>query len=444
MARSQHLRGSFRFDDRGAATLLTVFLVVAVMLPVAAVAVDLSAAFANRRQMQNAADAAAMAGAQQLANARDPTLMVDGDDIHNAALTVAIENGHDASDPGWFQCEVVVSDPTVPPENWPSAACTAWSGLGWNGVRVTTRNTVQTAFAATFGLLPGGSGAVDTAAGGVATASLQALESFAAGPFGLCTGGTTANVDPRRDGSTNNPLLLGSDATGWQINPAAIGQQFYIYRGTAPPGGGGGGSGGGGGGGGGQPSDFDHCGLGDSNWSGLVCPQTQLPSVEFPSPSTSSNPCNDYVRIPTAADGVGSWVWASTGGKVGPTVDKIAGYPPCFSDGEVDLSGPISFSPCGLVMPLCDRSNGLTGNSATVHCVAFGAFLIYPDRTWCEDIAAVDPDAFPTCDPVNQRGNPNPNRGIWGVFLGSAQLIGGTPGGGTPQPGEIFVINLVQ
>jgi Flp pilus assembly protein TadG len=434
MTRSRHLRGWFRVDDRGAATLLVVFLVVAVMLPVAAVSVDLSAAFANRRQMQNAADAAAMAGAQQLADARggDATAA----DIQDAALAVAVENGQDPADPS-FACEVVVADPATSPDTWPSAACTAWSGLTWNGVRVTTRNAVEAAFASTFGLLPGGSGSGDTEAGAVATASLQALESFAAGPFGLCTGGTTANVDPRRDGSTNNPLLLGSDATGWQINPAAIGQQFYIYRGTAPPGGGGGG-------GGGQPSDFDHCGLGDSNWNGLVCPQTQLPSVEFPSPSTSSNPCNDYVRIPTAADGVGSWVWASTGSKVGPTVDKIAGYPPCFSDGEVDLSGPVSFSPCGLVMPLCDRSNGLTGNSATVHCVAFGAFLIYPDRTWCEDIADVDPDAFPTCDPVNQTGNPNPNRGIWGVFLGSAQLIGGTPGGGTPEPGEIFVINLVQ
>lgn len=423
MARSQHLRGSFHFDDRGAATLLTVFLVVAVMLPVAAVAVDLSAAFANRRQMQNAADAAAMAGAQQLADARSGDATAA--DIQDAALAVAVENGHDPADPS-FACEVVVANAAAPPDTWPSTACTAWSGLTWNGVRVTTRNTVEAAFASTFGLLPGGSGSGDTEAGAVATASLQALESFAAGPFGMCTGGTAANVDPRRGGGTNNPILLGDDATGWEINPAAIGQQFYMYRGTS------------------GPSDFQFCGLDSSSWDGLVCPQTQVPSEEFPSPSTGTNPCNDYLEIPTASDGVGSWVWASTGSAVGPTVDKIAGYPECFPSGA-DLSGPVSFSPCGLVTPLCDRGNGATGENATLHCVTFGAFLIYPDRTSCEAISAVDPDAFPTCNPGNQtRNEPMPNRGIWGVFLGSAQLIGGTPGGGTPEPGEIFVINLVQ
>ena len=172
-----------------------------------------------------------MAGAQQLANARDPTLPIDGDDIHDAALAVAIENGHDASDPA-FQCDVVVADPATAPDTWPSAECTAWSGLSWNAVRVTTRNTVETAFASALGLLPGGSGEGDTTAGAVATASLQALESFAAGPFGLCIGGVGSSVDPRRNGPTNDPVLLGSDVAGWQINPDAIGQQFYIYRGT--------------------------------------------------------------------------------------------------------------------------------------------------------------------------------------------------------------------
>jgi Flp pilus assembly protein TadG len=414
-------------SDVGAAAIVLAVLVVAVFIPVTAVAVDLSSAFANRRQMQNAADAAAMAGARVLVDARRGT--ATGGDIEQAAADVAGQNGQLAGDPV-YNCEVVETSDSDP-STWPATACTSWtSGSSYNAVRVSTHNVVATFFAGAMGAGLGGTGVDTTEAAAQATAAIQAVGAIAAGPFGLCTGTAVVNVDPRQQGP-QNPAVIAWSGSEWELNQAAVDLQYYVYRGA------------------GNPQGFEYCGLNSADWAGLICPQEQLPSVKFPPSNTSTNPCNGTLEIPTADAGAdpctapcGSWVWATTGSKVGPTVSKIAGYPGCFPDG-LDLSGPINFSPCATVLPLCDQSNGETGNNATLHCVKFGAFLIYPQETSCEAIWAVAPSAFPTCDPSWQTKN-SQNPGIWGVFLGAAQLVDGVPTSGTPDENDLYTINMVQ
>ncbi|MFP5368848.1 MAG: hypothetical protein ACLGIS_18860, partial [Actinomycetes bacterium] len=262
-------------------------------------------------------------------------------------------------------------------------------------------------------------------------AALQVAADIAEGPFGLCTGGTYFNIDPRKDGTVNPPVIQWS-GTEWDLNPAARGKQYYIWQGPT-----------------GNGPVYERCGLQGDSWSGLICPQEQNPSLKFPPPSTSENPCTRDLVIPTAEDGVGSWVWATTGTKVGPTVSKIVGYPACFPGGKDLGGGPVDFNPCATVLPLCNEGNGESGTNMTVRCVALGAFLIYPAQTSCsvaDPPAVTGPGAvsFPACDPTKQTQNVQ-NGGIWGVYLGAAQLAGGTPGGwGSPGTTDLFVVNMVQ
>lgn len=415
-------------DDAGVSAVLVALTVVAVFIPIAAVAVDLSSAFSNRRVMQNAADAASMAGARRLGDARRGAATAAA--IETAAAEVAQLNGQTLPDPD-FRCEVVEAS-AADPDTWPSAPCTSWtSGSAWNGVRVSTHNAVDTFFAPALGILAGGSGVDQTEAPAQATAALQVAADIAEGPFGLCTGGEDVkNIDPRKDGTTNPPVVVRSGSE-WQLNPAAVGKQYYIWRGPT-----------------GNGPVYERCGLQGDSWSGLICPQEQNPSKEVQPPSTSENPCTRELVIPTADDGVGSWVWATMGTRVGPTMSKIVGYPACFPDGEDLSGGPVDFAPCATVLPLCTEGNGEGGRNMTVRCVALGAFMIYPAKTSCSvgspEVVGASAISFPACDPTKQTQKVQ-NGGIWGVYIGEAELAGGVPGGSaSPGATDLFVVNMVQ
>ncbi|HVE94375.1 MAG TPA: pilus assembly protein TadG-related protein, partial [Acidimicrobiales bacterium] len=198
-----------RRSERGA-TLILVALSLAASLSVVGVVVDGGSAFAERRQMQNSADAAAMSAAR----AFDRLTAGNEASVHTAAVTTATANGADAASVTCrFVDEVLTDVGSCPTNN--NGTAVALKALA-TGVRVTTTRTRSTAFIRVAGIK-------DYSATARATAQIQGLRSGNS-PFVLCA---VHDSDPRADGDGQvaNPAIIMPDNS---MNPAAIGVTYEL------------------------------------------------------------------------------------------------------------------------------------------------------------------------------------------------------------------------
>jgi Flp pilus assembly protein TadG len=192
-----------RQDERGA-TIVIVALSIVALLTMTGLAIDGGRLYSDRRQVQNAADAAALAGTVAL------NTLVAGNEasIYNAVQARVNENQAFDS----FTCQIIDEAGNVL-QSCPTGNGTAINGAA-AGVKVVAKNTQNTSFMRAAG--------VDTfSASANAAATLQRLvPSGGAGPIMVCG---VLKGDPRwgPDNSGDEqtpPILLADDS----LNPAAL------------------------------------------------------------------------------------------------------------------------------------------------------------------------------------------------------------------------------
>jgi Flp pilus assembly protein TadG len=383
--------------DDGVSAILVCLVVAFLVIPVAAVSVDLSNAYSNRRQMQNAADAASQAGAQVMAaveQGAQPASM-----LATVVSDIAAKNGSDTSGVH-YSCTVasVTYDPLTIVTG---PSCASWSGdATYNAVTVHTAHTVNTFFAGAIANLS----STSTSAGAAATATIQkvvdpdmgnsifAMCAFDAAGNGNGGGGVDASWAPLLvDAGSGLELNTGQLAGAATPVVSAVGHRYVIWSN------------------GGGNSNLSRCGLGSSSFDGLICglaPDCSLP-----------------ITLP-------NWLAINTGAQVGPTLATVAGYPTCQSSTFSNLNGPTTFQPCAMVMPVCDTSNSLTGSNGEIHCVAFGEFFVSPGDQDAND----DSCTFVTGSSTT----------ICARFVGPPELPNGRPDPTPPGAGDAYRVALVK
>ena len=372
-----------RTRDRGerGATLVFFAAIVTGLLAISGLVVDGGFLYAERRQQQNAADAAAMAGARALDQfQRGQEASVTA--VWDAARATAIENGADLDE---VLCTLI--DPTGQPIPGDHTCPTATSpGLDpavrlelATGVKVDTAATKQTSFMSVLGIS-------EMRAPGDAAATLQALLGLPPGsaPFMVCGSspgdlkaameeefGTT--FTPKTDDTLATPLIVRAGPT-WVANEAAIydpvtstGPSFQVHG----------------------PQGVPQCGAGSGSFKGLV---------------------------EKDADITTPWVPNEVGTRAGPTRTVTGPYSTVVNGATKYACGAGEWHDCVLVLPICSHSNGGTGAGLEMRCVMFGAF--YVDQTGANKHNA--------------------------YFLGDAPIVLDGIGGGKPSKYEARMIRLVE
>ena len=176
-----------------------------VLFAFAGLAIDGGRAYAERRQQQNAADAAAMAGTHELERFVDGT---DAGVIMKRVMKVAGENG---SDPGSITCELVDEAATVLQECPSPGSATSLPPTA-SGVKVELSRTEETAFIRVVG-------PSQFTAAANATAQVQALLSGNS-PFMVC-----ANAP----GHPAPLLVKAGSPPSWVVNTGAISSEYHLY-----------------------------------------------------------------------------------------------------------------------------------------------------------------------------------------------------------------------
>lgn len=375
-------------EDDGVSAILVCIFIVFLTVPVAAVSVDLSNAYSNRRQMQNAADAASQAGAQQMDAVKRGTALPST--LATLVDKVAAANDADTSSAD-YSCNVatVTYDPVTVTAG---PTCANWTGdTSYNAVTVHTQRDVDTFFA---GAIAGG-GSSSTSATATATATIQKVSDPNLGNavFAMCAFATVG-----KKGATDTswiPMLVSDDTGLVSLNDAAIGQRYVVWSNA------------------GGNSNLSRCGLQSASFDGRICGMAP--------------DCTQPITFP--ADGSGSWLSISTGAQVGPTLALMAGYPACDPSLMTGSTHP-DFSPCAMVLPVCDSSNVDTGSNGELHCLAFGEFLLSPGDQDSTDSS---------CTFITGSSDT-----ICGEFLGPPVLADGTPVSGDPQNDDPRRVALVQ
>ena len=383
--------------DDGVAAVLVCLLIVFLVLPVAAISVDLSSAYSNRRQMQNAADAGAQSGAQVMESVLQGAAAASS--LDTTVRQVVSENGGDTSGAN-FTCNVATVDYSYDPVLvTPGPACSSWTGSsGYTAVEVTTHHDVATFFARAVV-----STAVSTSATATATAAIQKVTpaaDYGDSVFAMCAYAPSNGNGNGKGGSTTSswvPLLVSVNGT-YELNtgqvsgtPTAVDQRYVVWSNA------------------GGNSNLSRCGLQSSSFDGLIC-------------GLASPSCGQPITLP-------NWLAISTGAQVGPTLATMAGYPACTASTFTSLSGPTTFSPCAMVIPVCDGSNGGTGTNGELHCDAFGEFLVSPGAQDTNDSSCTFVSGSSTT--------------ICGEFLGQPQVADGTPSADQPTTSDPVRIALV-
>jgi Flp pilus assembly protein TadG len=187
--------------------LLMFALFLSVLLGALGMAIDLGMAFAERRTMQNAADAGALAGAKIVAQARtagtSPIQSRVADIVHANAMRYGTITS--------IECTYVTDTGAG------LGACTGAIPAAATGVRVRVVEEHPTFF---IKVLPGAPERVST--GARATAHVLKLGVARDGPFLPCGINTKLAA-----GGTHNLLVQQNGA--WVINPTAIGKTFKIH-----------------------------------------------------------------------------------------------------------------------------------------------------------------------------------------------------------------------
>ena len=245
-----------RRDEQGFSIVLVALLMVA-MLIIAAIALDGGQAYADHRQMQNAADAAALAGARALEQVRFRGGSVT--EVAAQALAQATDNGASSST-SHYSCMVLDK------HQQPIATCT--DTLTWTaptnlgravGVSVQAGKDRTSAFGGVMGVS-------SLSVNSTAAASMQPLRGGDS-PFMVC--GNAAFRD------TERPSLLVSDftqPTGWQINTDAIGHLYDLHG-----------------------PQVAGCGSGSDSFKGLADGPFTLPAWISDSPGVRAGPTRSLV-----------------------------------------------------------------------------------------------------------------------------------------------------
>ncbi len=382
-------------DDDGVSAILVSLFVIFLLIPVSAISIDVSSAFSNRRQMQNAADASAQAGVQVMQSVFQGTAQASA--LDTLVKDVAAKNGADTISP-YYSCNVatVQYDP-IQVDTGP--ACADWAGDGaYNAVTVHTQRTIDTFFARAI-IDPASS----TSAGASATATIQRAYDPDLGNaiFAMCAYDDTGNGHNSQPDPSWIPLLVDGGSGQLVLNtgqatasgtPTAVGHKYVVWSNA------------------GGNSNLSRCGLQSASFDGLIC-------------GLADPPCGQPITLP-------NWLAISTGAHVGPTLATMAGYPTCQASTFSGLNGPTTFQPCAMVLPVCDSSNGDTGTNGQLHCVAFGEFFLSPGDQNNNDSS---------CTFIS-----GSSATICAKFLGEPLLAGGTPLAGDPGPGDAIRIALVQ
>lgn len=394
-------------NDDGVAAILICLFIVFLVIPVAGVSVDLSSAYANRRQMQNAADAAAQAGAQTMEAVRQGSALASS--LATSVSSVASDNGSDITGSG-YSCNVatVTYDP-LSVQAGPT--CLSWTGdATYNAVTVHTSHEIATFFA---GAITSG-GATSTTAAATATATIQAVDNPYVGlaPFALCANAYT-KVKGDVTVSLNPPPLLTDDLTAPiadtspvvyypKLDLTAVGNNYNVWSN------------------GGGSSSVSDCSFQAQKFDGLICGLYE----------DSTNSCVQPITLPSDPAS-GAWLSVTNGAVVGPTLATFAGFPGCD---PADFSGTtVDFSPCAMAVPICDYGKDANaGVPSLLHCVTFGLFYLSPGTQNSTDQSCTQTPG------VSQHT-------ICGKFIGAADnVVGGTPLSGPPGLNDPVRIALVQ
>lgn len=421
MTRVQRRTPSSRLrDDSGVSAVIISLLIVFIIIPVAAVSVDLSNAFSNRRQMQNAADAAAQAGADKMNQVRLNLVTTNfGQALDSTVRDVAAANGSSTSTPD-YSCNVAkvsyTGDAAHPVDVALGPSCLTWDGslTTYNAVTVHTQRSIDTFFARA---MLDATGAVSTTANATATATIQAVQNQYVGlsPFAMCANayigsGNHQTID------TSVPALLVDDTTlpipntspqqyYYKINVNAEGTNYPVWSN------------------GGGSSNVSDCGFQSQNFNGLICGMYQPAS-------DPTNNCAQPISLPDDPPS-GAMLSITNGAVVGPTLATYAGYPACD---PAEFGGvTVDFAPCAMAVPICDYGVNPAGSTPSLlHCITFGLFYLSPGTQHHSDNGCDQTPGF-TEDT------------ICGKFLGPAtDVVGGTPTAGTPGTNDPVRIALVQ
>ena len=303
-------------DERGV-TLIFVAVCMVGLLALVGLVIDGGNAYAQRRQMQNAADSAALAGANALQRYRQGVSGATADKVLVDARSAAGGNG--ARMDGTFTCSLVrlsAAGAEIGTTPCPAAAAGSIPADAY-GVRVGTGSDHQTSFMKVVG--------VDAFSARGAAAALLRKAAPSVAPFMVCANAAGHPV----------PLLIVSDPLHPEtatINPAAVGQTFTIYGNDVRSGG-------------------RDCGNPSSSFRGLV----DLDLAPFDVPG---------------------WWDADQGNKGGHMVPNLAGG--CGLESEAKIKDtPVG---CEFALPLCLSGNDLPGNGFQMYCVTTGRFRITDNK----------------------------------------------------------------
>ncbi|MER3414583.1 MAG: hypothetical protein C4346_19755 [Chloroflexota bacterium] len=304
------------------ATIVLLALSLVALMALAGLVVDGGAAYADRRQTQNAADAAALAGATALNKCWQPPLdgttdlvCADGTGVWRAVRDKLVQNRAN----GAFDCTYVGQDGVLLP-----GTCDTYNGkpvpVAATGVDVVARDTQPTTFMRVLGI-------TQFSARAQAQARVQALVNGGQAPVMVCA---VADGDPRSGGKgiqqispgEQIPILLPDDT----INPRALHDNpqapIYWIKGVEVK---------------------DTCKMGNQ-WKGVV--------------NQGHGSHNDGRTYPLP----GIWE-GDTGNQSGPTRTKVVGA--CNDEGTVG---------CKIQVPLCYWKSGIPQRS--LYCARMGVFEI--------------------------------------------------------------------
>lgn len=305
------MRTTSRSDERGV-TMIFVALSLTALLAIVGLVIDGSNAYAQRRQMQNAADSSSLAGANALQRYRSGVAGATPDKILAEAKAAAGRNG--AKTDASFTCDLVRLD--ADGDEIGTVSCPSSTGASIPadayGVRVSATSDHQTSFIRVVG-------AESFSAKAKAAAMIRKASPTAA-PFMVCANAAGHPV----------PLLLITDPLHPEsatINPAAVGKVFTIYGNDVR-------------------KDGRDCGNPSSQFRGLV--DLDLAPFEVP-----------------------GWWEADNGNKGGHYLPNIAGG--CGIESETKIKDtPVG---CEFALPLCVKGNGSTSDFE-MYCVTTGRFRI--------------------------------------------------------------------
>ena len=330
-----------RSGERGA-TLVFFASIVTGLLAISGLVVDGGFLYAERRQQQNASDAAAMAGVRALDQfQRGKVGSVTA--VWTAVHSTATENGADS-----VEVRCVLVDETGSPIPGDSS-CPRPGNQGTDpavrlevaaGVKAETAATKGTSFLSVLGIS-------EMRAPGDATATLQAVRGLPPGsaPFMVC-GSSPADLkaameeefggtfNPHRDDNLATPLIVRAEDGTWVPNVAAMydpvtntGPSIQVHG----------------------PQGVPQCGAGSGSFKGLV---------------------------EEDADVTTPWVPGEVGTRAGPTRTVTAPYTTTFDGQTKGACAAGQWHDCVLVLPICSHSNGGTGAGFEMRCVMFGAFYV--------------------------------------------------------------------